>query len=89
MELLQEFKAKIKMDKNVGNKQRPIKNLYDTFFKTAFKKQSERLGIVYTPIEVIDFMLHSTNTLLKRHFNTDFNDTNEKYLMPLQEQVHL
>ncbi|WP_100984701.1 DEAD/DEAH box helicase [Helicobacter pylori] len=53
-----------------------IKNLYNTFFKVAFKKQSEKLGIVYTPIEVVDFILRATNGILKKHFNTDFNDKN-------------
>ncbi len=51
-----------------------FKNLYNTFFKEAFRKQSEKLGIVYTPIEVVDFILRATNGILKKHFNTDFND---------------
>ncbi|WQU31124.1 DEAD/DEAH box helicase [Helicobacter pylori] len=51
-----------------------LKNLYNTFFKEAFRKQSEKLGIVYTPIEVVDFILRATNGILKKHFNTDFND---------------
>ncbi len=42
----------------------------------AFKKQSEKLGIVYTPIEVVDFILRATNGILKKHFHTDFNDKN-------------
>ncbi len=49
---------------------------YNTFFKVAFRKQSEKLGIVYTPIEVVDFILRATNGILKKHFNTDFNDKN-------------
>ncbi|MCQ2711682.1 DEAD/DEAH box helicase [Helicobacter pylori] len=53
-----------------------LKNLYNTFFKEAFRKQSEKLGIVYTPIEVVDFILRATNGILKKHFNTDFNDQN-------------
>lgn len=53
-----------------------LKNLYNTFFKVAFRKQSEKLGIVYTPIEVVDFILRATNGILKKHFNTDFNDKN-------------
>ncbi|MGL2856803.1 type ISP restriction/modification enzyme [Helicobacter pylori] len=56
------------------SQQELIKNLYNTFFKEAFKKQSEKLGIVYTPIEVVDFILRATNGILKKHFNTDFND---------------
>ncbi len=42
----------------------------------AFRKQSEKLGIVYTPIEVVDFILRATNGILKKHFHTDFNDKN-------------
>ncbi len=53
-----------------------LKNLYNTFFKVAFRKQSEKLGIVYTPIEVVDFILRATNGILKKHFHTDFNDKN-------------
>ncbi|GAA7189627.1 DEAD/DEAH box helicase family protein [Helicobacter pylori] len=62
--------------KSQKSQQELIKNLYDTFFKEAFRKQSEKLGIVYTPIEVVDFILRATNGILKKHFNTDFNDKN-------------
>ncbi len=60
--------------KSQKSQQELIKNLYSTFFKEAFRKQSEKLGIVYTPIEVVDFILRATNGILKKHFNTDFND---------------
>ncbi|PUD01398.1 restriction endonuclease [Helicobacter pylori] len=60
--------------KSQKSQQELIKNLYNTFFKEAFRKQSEKLGIVYTPIEVVDFILRATNGILKKHFNTDFND---------------
>ncbi|GAA7309570.1 helicase [Helicobacter pylori] len=62
--------------KSQKSQQELIKNLYNTFFKVAFKKQSEKLGIVYTPIEVVDFILRATNGILKKHFSTDFNDEN-------------
>ncbi|GAA7458553.1 hypothetical protein Yangon222_13040 [Helicobacter pylori] len=62
--------------KSQKSQQELIKNLYNTFFKVAFRKQSEKLGIVYTPIEVVDFILRATNGILKKHFNTDFNDEN-------------
>ncbi len=62
--------------KSQKSQQELIKNLYNTFFKEAFKKQSQKLGIVYTPIEVVDFILRATNGILKKHFNTDFNDKN-------------
>jgi hypothetical protein len=43
-------------------KQKIVVELYDKFFRNAFPKMSERLGIVYTPVEVVDFILHSVDT---------------------------
>lgn len=51
---------------NAEGKQRIIIELYDKFFKTAFPKMVERLGIVYTPVEVVDFIIHSVNDVLKK-----------------------
>ena len=50
------------------DKQKIIVTLYDKFFKTAFKVTTERLGIVFTPIEVVDFIVHSVDDVLKKHF---------------------
>ena len=50
------------------DKQKIIVTLYDRFFKTAFKATTERLGIVFTPIEVVDFIVHSVDDVLKKHF---------------------
>ncbi|MBM0620980.1 DEAD/DEAH box helicase [Helicobacter pylori] len=74
--LYESVKTEAAHAKSQKSQQELIKNLYNTFFKEAFKKQSEKLGIVYTPIEVVDFILRATNGLLKKHFNTDFNDKN-------------
>lgn len=60
--------------KSDKEKQEIIKNLYDNFFNTAFKKESEKLGIVYTPIEVVDFIIHSVNYALKKHFGKELKD---------------
>lgn len=49
-------------------KQKIIVELYDKFFKNAFKKLSEKLGIVYTPIQVVDFIIHSVNDILQQEF---------------------
>ncbi len=72
--LYESVKTEAMHAKSQKSQQELIKNLYNTFFKEAFKKQSEKLGIVYTPIEVVDFILRATNGILKKHFNTDFND---------------
>ncbi|GAA6867169.1 hypothetical protein CHC126_14650 [Helicobacter pylori] len=72
--LYERVKTEATHAKSQKSQQELIKNLYNTFFKEAFRKQSEKLGIVYTPIEVVDFILRATNGILKKHFNTDFND---------------
>ncbi len=74
--LYESVKTEAMHAKSQKSQQELIKNLYNTFFKEAFRKQSEKLGIVYTPIEVVDFILRATNGILKKHFNTDFNDQN-------------
>ncbi|WP_430407967.1 type ISP restriction/modification enzyme [Helicobacter pylori] len=74
--LYESVKTEAVRAKSQKSQQELIKNLYNTFFKEAFRKQSEKLGIVYTPIEVVDFILRATNGILKKHFNTDFNDQN-------------
>ncbi|MFJ7008074.1 DEAD/DEAH box helicase [Pseudomonas putida] len=53
---------------SAAGKQRIIKELYDKFFNGAFPNLAKRLGIVYTPIEVVDFILHSVNHLLHQEF---------------------
>ncbi|GAA9276264.1 hypothetical protein TH0213_08130 [Helicobacter pylori] len=80
--LYESVKTEAMHAKSQKSQQELIKNLYNTFFKVAFRKQSEKLGIVYTPIEVVDFILRATNGILKKHFNTDFNDQNITILDP-------
>ena len=53
---------------NAAGKQKIVVELYDKFFRNAFPRMTERLGIVYTPVEVVDFILHSVNHLLKQEF---------------------
>lgn len=49
-------------------RQKVVVELYDKFFRNAFPKMSERLGIVYTPIEIVDFILKSVDHLLRSEF---------------------
>ena len=67
---------------NAAGKQRIIIELYDKFFKTAFPKMVEKLGIVYTPVEVVDFIIHSVNDLLKTEFDRTLADENVHILDP-------
>lgn len=49
-------------------KQQIIVQLYDKFFRNAFPRLTEKLGIVYTPVEVVDFIIHSVNDVLQSEF---------------------
>ena len=53
---------------NAEGKQKIIIELYDKFFKLALPKTVGKLGIVYTPVEVVDFILNSVNDILKKEF---------------------
>ena len=53
---------------NAEGRQRVIIELYDKFFKNAFPRMAEKLGIVYTPVEVVDFIIRSVHDVLKREF---------------------
>ena len=55
-------------------KQHLIADLYQKFFQTAFKKQSEALGIVYTPVEVVDFILHAADHAAREHLGRGLTD---------------
>ena len=67
---------------NAKGKQKVILELYDKFFKAGFPKLVEQLGIVYTPIEVVDFIIHSVDDLLRKEFNTCLSDENVNILDP-------
>jgi predicted helicase len=67
---------------NAEGKQRIIIELYDKFFKTAFPRMVEQLGIVYTPVEVVDFIIHSVNDVLKQEFGRSISDENVHILDP-------
>jgi predicted helicase len=67
---------------NAEGKQKIIVELYDKFFKVGFPKMVEQLGIVYTPIEVVDFIVHSVNDVLKKEFGRSLSDKNVNILDP-------
>ncbi|OZB78559.1 MAG: damage-inducible protein [Halothiobacillus sp. 13-55-115] len=53
---------------SAAGKQKIVVELYDKFFRNAFPKMTERLGIVYTPVEVVDFIIHSVSHILQTEF---------------------
>ena len=67
---------------NLEGKQTIIKNLYEKFFKGAFPKTVEKLGIVYTPIECVDFIIHSVEDILQEEFGTSLSNKNVHILDP-------
>jgi predicted helicase len=67
---------------NAAGKQKIIIELYDKFFKTAFPRMAERLGIVYTPVEVVDFIIHSANHALQQEFGLGLSDAGVHILDP-------
>ena len=67
---------------NAAGKQKIIVELYDKFFKTAFPRMAERLGIVYTPVEVVDFIIKSADDALKSEFGIGLTDKNVHVLDP-------
>ncbi|PUA82067.1 DEAD/DEAH box helicase [Nocardioides currus] len=59
---------------NAHAKQRVIIELYDRFFSAAFSRTVDRLGIVYTPVEIVDFILHSADQVLRAEFGQGLTD---------------
>ena len=85
-ETLEKFYASVKMRAaGIGDlkaKQKIIVELYDKFFRNAFPKMTERLGIVYTPVEVVDFIIHSINDILKSEFGQSLGSKNVHIIDP-------
>ena len=59
---------------NSEGRQTVLAELYQKFFTTATKKDADRLGIVYTPVAVVDFILHSADDVLQQEFGRSFSD---------------
>lgn len=83
---LEKFYASVRMRAegidSIAGKQTLIKKLYDSFFANAFTKTRDALGIVYTPVEVVDFIIHSVNDLLKQEFGKTLADDGVHILDP-------
>ena len=75
-------RAKIRGIDNAEGKQKVIKELYEKFFQTAFKKLTDRLGIVYTPVEVVDFIIRSAEHALREEFGVGLTDKGVNILDP-------
>ena len=67
---------------NAAARQRVLMELYEKFFVTACKKDADRLGIVYTPVEVVDFILASADHALRQAFGRSLGDEGVHVLDP-------
>ena len=67
---------------NNQSRQKLITELYERFFKNAFPKMAQKLGIVYTPIEIVDFIIHSVQHILQTEFDASMGDQGVHILDP-------
>ena len=67
---------------NAEGRQRIAIELYDNFFRKAFPKDAERLGIVYTPVEIVDFIIRAVSDLLQSEFGASLSDEGVHVLDP-------
>jgi len=83
---LQRFYDSVKMRAegidDASGKQKIILELYDKFFRNAFPKMTEKLGIVYTPVELVDFTIKSINEVLSKEFNLSLGSKEVHILDP-------
>ncbi len=64
------------------HKQEFLKKLYENFYKAYNPKGADKLGVVYTPNEIVKFMVESTDYLLEKHFGKQLHDKNVEILDP-------
>lgn len=67
---------------NAEARQKVVIELYEEFFKNAFKKMTDRLGIVYTPTEVVDFIIRSVEDVLREEFDSGLAEKNVHIIDP-------
>jgi len=78
----QNVRERVSLAKSDKSRQDVIRNLYDTFFQAAFPKLADRLGIVYTPVEVVDFIIKSADFALRKEFGVGLSDPGVNILDP-------
>ena len=67
---------------SASGKQQVIKELYERFFQKAFKRDADKLGIAYTPVEIVDFILRAADDVSKKHFGRGLSDESVHILDP-------
>ena len=67
---------------DAAGRQKVITQLYDRFFKQAMPKVAEKLGITYTPVEAVDYVVRSVEDVLQEHFGASLSDEGIHILEP-------
>ncbi|OIH83205.1 damage-inducible protein [Arthrobacter sp. UCD-GKA] len=75
-------RARVKSIDNAEAKQKIILELYDNFFRNAFPRVADRLGIVFTPVPVVDYILRSADAALRLEFGKSLSDEGVSILEP-------
>lgn len=75
-------RARVKSIDNAAAKQKIILELYDNFFRNAFPRVADRLGIVFTPVAVVDYILRSADAALRLEFGKSLSDEGVSILEP-------
>ena len=65
-----------------AEKQQFIKAIYEDFYKAYNPAAADRLGVVYTPNEVVDFIIRGADYLLQKHFGRTLADDDVQILDP-------
>ena len=65
-----------------SEKQQFLKGIYEDFYQAYNPGAADRLGVVYTPNEVVDFIIRGTDWLLQKHFGKTLGDKNVNILDP-------
>ena len=75
-------RARVNTVDNAAAKQQIILELYDNFFRAAFPRVADRLGIVFTPVPVVDYILRSADAALRLEFGKSLSDEGVSILEP-------
>ena len=63
-------------------RQNLLRRIYEKLFKDAFPDMADLLGIVYTPVEIVDFIIHSVNDVLENDFGQTLSSKGVNILDP-------
>jgi len=78
----QRVEEEVRSVDSADRRQNFIKKIYGNFFRSTSKKDTEKLGVVFTPVEAVDFVIHSVQEVLQNRFGLGFDSTRVKVLEP-------